>query len=187
MTKLEFFGNREVAYVLRKKVELLNPKHTVPTVKYGGGSIMLWGCFSAFANGNLVSVKGIMKKKTTRRFERQRQSATKLGLGERFVFQHDNDPNHTYSGEQLYLQMSKVNILDWPAQSPDLNPIKNVSSLKTWVHAGDQQIWRSLRNLLRKNGCDSLVDMCEFVENYQTTKGHYQAKGKHHWLLTSEG
>ncbi len=62
MTKLEFFGHRDVAYVLRKKVELHNPKNTVPTVKYGGGSIMLWGCFSAFANGNLVSVKGIMKK-----------------------------------------------------------------------------------------------------------------------------
>ncbi len=55
-----------------------------------------------------------------------RQPATKLGLGGRFVFQHDKDPKHTSFLVKNYLQMSKVNILDWPAQGPDLNPIENL-------------------------------------------------------------
>ena len=29
---------------------------TIPTVKYGGGSIMLWGCFSATGTGRLVTI-----------------------------------------------------------------------------------------------------------------------------------
>uniref|UniRef100_A0A8D0DAV2 Uncharacterized protein n=1 Tax=Sander lucioperca TaxID=283035 RepID=A0A8D0DAV2_SANLU len=34
--------------------------NTIPTVKHGGGSIMLWGCFSAAGTGRLVAVKGKM-------------------------------------------------------------------------------------------------------------------------------
>uniref|UniRef100_A0A8C1Z4U3 Catenin (cadherin-associated protein), delta 2a n=1 Tax=Cyprinus carpio TaxID=7962 RepID=A0A8C1Z4U3_CYPCA len=34
--------------------------HLMPTVKYGGGSVMLWACFSSKGPGNLVRVHGIM-------------------------------------------------------------------------------------------------------------------------------
>ena len=40
--EMELFGHRDVAYAWRKKGEALKPKNKVPTIRHGGGSIMLW-------------------------------------------------------------------------------------------------------------------------------------------------
>ena len=50
-TKIEVFGLRAKRHVWRKP-------GTIPTVKHGGGSIMLWECFSAVGTGRLVRIEG---------------------------------------------------------------------------------------------------------------------------------
>jgi hypothetical protein len=37
----------------------------------------------------------------------------------------DNDPKHTYKGVAKWLKDSKVKVLKWPSQSPNLHPIDN--------------------------------------------------------------
>ena len=59
-TNIELFGLKAKRYVWRKTNTAHHPEHTIPTVEHGGGSIMLWGCFSSAVTGKLVRVDGKM-------------------------------------------------------------------------------------------------------------------------------
>ena len=52
------------------------------------------------------------------------QSSRDLRLGLRFTFQQDNDPKHTDKAPLKWFKVKHLNVLEWPSQSPDLNPIE---------------------------------------------------------------
>uniref|UniRef100_A0AAX7SKK8 Tc1-like transposase DDE domain-containing protein n=1 Tax=Astatotilapia calliptera TaxID=8154 RepID=A0AAX7SKK8_ASTCA len=54
------------------------------------------------------------------------ESAKDLRLGRRFTFQQDSDPKHKARATMGWFKTKHIHVLDWPSQSPDLNPIKNL-------------------------------------------------------------
>ena len=83
--------------VWRKKNTELESKNVIPTVKHGGGYVLVWGCMSAAGVGDLHFIEGIMNHVMYIDILKQnlRSSAIKLDMGNRFIFQQDNVSKHT--------------------------------------------------------------------------------------------
>lgn len=127
-SKFNLFGSDGRVTVWRKPNQELQKQNLRPTVKHGGGSVMVWGCFSAAGVGELVFIDGIMDQNVYLNLLKQnlKKSAEKLGIGSSFKFYQDNDPKHTAFKVREWLLYNCPKVLKTPPQSPDINPIENL-------------------------------------------------------------
>jgi len=88
--------------------------------------IFAWGGFCIQGKTSLFCFRGIMDANFyVDILQRHKQEINRL-LGSNWRFQHDNDPKHTSRVCQTFLNENFPEVLDWPSNSPDLNPIENL-------------------------------------------------------------
>lgn len=132
---------------------------------------MMWGAFSAsgcldiqFTSSRMNSRDYIqVLEKSLIPFLREHPEKT-------WIFQQDNARIHTSRETMTWMENNSINVMKWPACSPDLNPIENIwGILVRRVYAGNRQYdstnhlkeaivkeWRQLDKELIKNLINSL-------------------------------
>lgn len=156
------------------------------TVKHGGGSIMIWGCMTACGLGYMQQIEGTLNQdkyieiledcllKTIRLYKLKSKD---------IIFQQDNDPKHKAERVQEWLSKRSFEVLEWPAQSPDINPIEHLwAMIKRKLNEYEQppngmiQLWERVKFIWKNIDEDFCIKLIESMPS--RIQAVLKAKGK---------
>ena len=174
--------------VWRKKWERYRADCLKRSVKHPA-SLMVWGCVSARGAGNLCFLKPGKTVNTEAYINileaHLLSSIDDLFSDEKVVFQQDLAPAHNSKKTKEFLHLHNIEVLEWPANSPDLNIIefvwqlmkrciqeahpKTLDELKTVISA----VWHSFTPEKLLSMVESMPRRIQAVINAKGDATHY--------------
>jgi len=137
-------------YVRRSKNEEIREEHMNQFVKHQEKR-MFWGSFSYNGVGSLHPIKGIMNadqymQVINNKIQTDMEEAFPNSEG---IFQQDLAPCHRAKKVTKLFAEKRIRVLDWPGNSPDLNPIEN--------------LWAIVKLEAQKKDCTTMDKMTQAI------------------------
>jgi len=186
-TKINRLGSDGRKWAWKRAGEGLSDRLVQGTVKFGGGSVMVWGCMTWEGVGYAAKIDGRMDGDLYLQIlkDELQNSLEFYGLNPSdVIFQQDNDPKHTCKKVKEWLDGQEFRTMVWPAQSHDLNPIEHLwgylkRRLAECEHhpKGMEELWRRIEeewNKIPAEVCQGLIEsMPRRIEAVFKAKGGY--------------
>ena len=172
-----------------------NPLHgIVPTLRFGGGSVSIWACMCSRGLGWACRIVETLDSALYVNIlnDEMSWSASWFFGNEPFIFQQDNSSVHTAHVVSQWFDEHKVDVLNWPSQSPDLNPIEHFwAELKRRIARrpivrNSADLWTQVQLVLDEFWAPSGAAYClKLVQSMPSrVQAVIRAKGGSHAILT---
>ena len=106
--------------------------HVQEIVKFGGRSIMIWGCMTFYGCGLFMKINSKVNQALYKEILEVGLSSTICFYDmdpRRAIFQQHNAPIHNAKLMKQWFKQQTFGLLQWSAQSPDLNLIEHMWAL----------------------------------------------------------
>jgi len=143
--------------VWKKPGEGLSDRLVQETMKFGGESVMVWGCMTWQGVGYAAKIDGRMDGDLYLQILKDDLLNTLQYYGldpSDIIFQQDNESKHTCRKVKEWLEEQDFETMVWLAQSPDLNPIEHLwgclkRRLGEYEHSpnGILQLWKRIQEV----------------------------------------
>ncbi len=123
----------------------MDPSCLVSTVQTGGGGVTVWGIFSGHSLGPLVPIERCLNATAYQSIvdDHVHPFMTTVFPSSDGYFQQDNTPCHKAQiiSDWFLVHGNELILLNWPPQSPDVNPIEHLWDVVEWeIHIMDVQL-----------------------------------------------